>query len=361
MAQKTPNKELTLDEKVKIIQSDKIKSQRNLAVEYGVSKSQVQRILKRKAEIMTAYEENAPIRKKRFKVQENQKIDEMTWSWFSRVRALNCAVSGPMIKEHAMEFARSLEVPEVDFTASNGWLSRFKARHNINSAKIPGESASVPQEAVDNWTKRVPTIIARYDPKDIFNLDESGIYHAMPDRTLRVKGTECKGRKQSKERLTAAFLVNMVGEFQKTLIIGKSAKPRCFRNLDKHSLPVIWRSNKKAWMTSGLFKEWMQLFNKKMQRQQRNVIVFLDNATCHPDLELSNVEFVFFPPNTTSRLQPLDRGIFRAIKAMYRKQLVRTVLAKMDCCQPGDTDAMNDLNKKRILRYRAAGGSKSLG
>ena len=105
-----------------------------------------------------------------------------------------------MIKEHAMEFARSLEVPEVDFKASNGWLSRFKARHNINSAKIPGESASVPHEAVDNWTKRVPTIIARYDPKDIFNLDESGIYHAMPDRTLRVKGTECKGGKTSHSR-----------------------------------------------------------------------------------------------------------------------------------------------------------------
>uniref|UniRef100_A0A8C4QK27 HTH CENPB-type domain-containing protein n=1 Tax=Eptatretus burgeri TaxID=7764 RepID=A0A8C4QK27_EPTBU len=225
MAQKTPNKELTLDEKVKIIQSDKIKSQHNLAVEYSVSKSQVQCILKRKAKIMTAYEENAPIRKKRFKVQENQKIDEMTWSWFSRVRALNCAVSGPMIKEPAMEFARSLEVPKVDFTASNGWLSQFKARHNINSAKIPGESASVPQGAVDNWTKRVPTIIARYDPKDIFNLDESAMfYHTMPDRTLCVKGTECKGGKQSKEHLTAAFLVNIVGEFQKTLIIGKSKR-----------------------------------------------------------------------------------------------------------------------------------------
>ena len=36
--------------------------------------------------------------------------------------------------------------------------------------------------------------------------------------------------------------------------------------------------------------------------------------------ELRNVSILFFPPNTTSRLQPLDAGIIAAIKLRYRRR-----------------------------------------
>jgi hypothetical protein len=41
----------------------------------------------------------------------------------------------------------------------------------------------------------------------------------------------------------------MVGEMEKPVMIGKAAKPRCFKNLKINNLPVIWRNNKKALMT----------------------------------------------------------------------------------------------------------------
>jgi len=60
---------------------------------------------------------------------------------------------------------------------------------------------------------------------------------------------------------------------------------------------------------------------------------WLDNAISHSDsLRLSNVTRRFFPPNTTSLLQPLDLGIIRAFKARYRKHLIRSLIAKMDSC-----------------------------
>jgi hypothetical protein len=53
----------------------------------------------------------------------------------------------------------------------------------------------------------------------------------------------------SKERLTVLLCGNMVGEMEKPLETGKAANPRCFKNLKINNLPVIWKDNKKLWMT----------------------------------------------------------------------------------------------------------------
>ena len=52
--------ELTLADKVRLLKASDGRSQRSLAAEFGIGKTQVQSILKRKAEYMTAYEENNP-------------------------------------------------------------------------------------------------------------------------------------------------------------------------------------------------------------------------------------------------------------------------------------------------------------
>ena len=65
-------------------------------------------------------------------------------------------------------------------------------------------------------------------------------------------------------------------------------------------------------MTGEILNEILSAFNRKMIHQKRSVMLFMDNAGCHPgDLKdkYSNIRVVFFPPNTTSRLQPLDLGV----------------------------------------------------
>jgi hypothetical protein len=69
---------------------------------------------------------------------------------------------------------------------------------------------------------------------------------------------------------------------------GKPAKPRCFKNLKINNLPVIWRNNKKTWMTAATMEEWLNMFNAN--KENRNAILFLDNAACHPKVTLSNVK-----------------------------------------------------------------------
>ena len=83
-------------------------SQRQLATDFNVSKSQVQDTLKRKAEFMAAFEENASNDRKRLHGSGMQeKIDDMTWQWFQTVRASNIPLSGPPLQEKALTFATS--------------------------------------------------------------------------------------------------------------------------------------------------------------------------------------------------------------------------------------------------------------
>jgi hypothetical protein len=127
---------------------------------------------------------------------------------------------------------------------------------------------------------------------------------------------------------------NAQGEKLKPLIIGNTAHPRALKmnNVKLDDLPVIWRYNKKAWMTSEIFSEWLNEVNRKVKRANRKILLFSDNATSHADLNLSNVAVRFLPPNLTSEVQPLNKGIIQSMKLQYRKQLMQVLINAADKC-----------------------------
>ena len=75
-----------------------------------------------------------------------------------------------------------------------------------------------------------------YEPHDVHNVDETGLFfNVLPDRTLACKGESCHGGKHSKDRLTVLLCVNSDGsDKQVQIVIGKSPKPRCFKNVEKN-------------------------------------------------------------------------------------------------------------------------------
>ena len=103
--------------------------------------------------------------------------------------------------------------------------------------------------------------------------------------------------------------------FEKILVIKKSGKPRCFNTIDTKTLPVTWEHNKKVWMTFEIYQRWSQNFDSKMRRQNRQVLLLLDNVPSHPkNMNVTNVKLVFIPANTTSMLQPPDQEIIKTVK-----------------------------------------------
>jgi hypothetical protein len=290
----------------------------DLSLKYGIGKVTVCDILKLKDEYRRQFEEN--IGSKRIRHVSTGKfsdLNELLFRWFKGACGKNIPLSGPVLQEKALDFAKDLNLDE--FKASNGWLESWRSRYGIGFFKVCGESANVNLNVVSEFKSKLPEIVKDFDLKDIFNIDETGLfYRTLPDKTLAKRGEECKGGKMSKNRITVMLCCSVRGEKLKPLVIGNSRQPRCFRNLDVESLPVTWKSNRKSWMTNDIFTEWATDINRQMRKKSRKIMIFVDNATSHNhNLKLTNVEFRFLSPNTTAKLQPLDLGIIHAFKARY--------------------------------------------
>ena len=120
--------------------------------------------------------------------------------WFNQIRESGAVISRNMLLEKSKQFA--VEMNE-DFNPTPGWQKRV----GITLKKIHGEGASADKDAANAFCESVlPDLISKYQPSEIFNADESGIfYKAFPKSTLTKKGDQQRGFKNSKERLTLHF------------------------------------------------------------------------------------------------------------------------------------------------------------
>ncbi|GBN31364.1 Tigger transposable element-derived protein 4 [Araneus ventricosus] len=268
MANVGKRKTFSIEDKVQFIRKlQNGESQSAICKEFSLSKSTVATIWKNRDCIISTYEKNIN-RCKRLRKAEKENVEEALFKWFTLQRSRNLPVTGAILQAKANEFAELFG--EKSFVCSNGWLDRFKKRHNIRSGKVVGEAANVCSSDINHWMENVwPDIIRNYDEKDIFNADETVLFYKLtPNQTLKFKGEKCVGGKLSKVRITILVCANMNGsEKQKLTVIGKSQKPRCFKNVKK--LPMDYKSNKKAWMTSDLFQKYLRQWDKELAKKKR--------------------------------------------------------------------------------------------
>ena len=322
-------KTLTLKEKV---DASKCKDKSGcgsqiLAEKFFVRKTQILSILKNRDKILRELETetNEPSSKQRSaRKTDHEEINKVVWEWFKDMSRRKLPISGSVLQEKALQFAEDLG--NTEFKASNGCLESFRKRNNIAFDVKSGEKADADIAVVKHWKEKLPTLLEGYNPCDIFNMNETGLFfRTTEDKTLHQKGQECSGGKNEKIRLTIPLCTNMVGDKETPLVIWKSLNPRCFKRVNRKTLPVEYHANKKAWMT-GIFETLFKKFGEHMGRKGRKVLLFLDNATSHSDVHLCNVNLKFLPANTTSILQPLEHGIILAMKRKYRKTQIRYMI-----------------------------------
>ena len=135
----------------------------------------------------------------------------------------------------------------------------FLFRSNVYFKTVSGESKAVTSEMVAGWNDTtLPTLLSDYDLENIYNDDEFDLfYQCLPDKSYHFKTEKCSGGKLSKIRITGLAAANAFGNKLPMFVIGKAKNPRYFKNIKK--LPCRDRSQRKSWMDSVLFEEWVRV------------------------------------------------------------------------------------------------------
>ena len=289
--------------------------QKDIAKEYDVSEGMVSDILKEKDRWITIDNDSYQASLKREKKVQFPIIEEALTVWIDKALQAGLVLTESILATKALDFA--LLCKEEKFKASHGWLDNFKKRHNLKQYNIHGEAGSAPIQDLASMREKLHQTLRDYDPKDIFNCDETGLFWKMkPSRT--ISNGPVAGTKQSKDRVTVLFTCNSTGtEKLRPLFIHKYENPRALKNINKNSLPVNYYWNKKSWMQVSIWNDYLKKLDSRMRVQNRHILLLIDNAPTHALYEntnLTNIVIEHLPPNTTSHLQPCDQGIINSFK-----------------------------------------------
>ncbi|GFS96812.1 tigger transposable element-derived protein 4 [Trichonephila clavipes] len=223
---------LTIYEKQNVKESVEGERKVDVAKAFEIPLSSLSTILKNKEKILSTSSSRV---RKRVSKGNFPRLEQCLVSWMRQCRGQNIPMDGSLLKEKAKAFAKELR---IEFSASEGWLTNFKQRNGVVLKRMCGESSSVDINVYSKWQNSLSDLIKEYEPRNIFNTDETGFFFkCLPEKTFTLKKEKCRGGKHSKEVLTILLAVNMDGSEKITpLAIGKSAKPRCFKALLEQDL-----------------------------------------------------------------------------------------------------------------------------
>lgn len=262
----------------------------------------------------------------------NIEHDKAVYAWVCDMAHRKLAISGARIQAEAqrLAFLANEKLPDeqkIKLKFSDGWLGRFKLRWKLPTLRRQGESEGVPDSTASRELSVLQNQIAKYNSKDVFNCDESGLFwQATPDRMS--ENNSARGIEKQKPRFTFLCCCNADGSERLPLFfIGSTSPQRFFNKKNQKERYLNYKSNRNAWMTSALFFEWLLEFDEYIrQSPDRRVLLILDTCSAHGSVnslpQLRNVSVTFLPPNTSSRLQPLDAGIKASMKLRYRLRQV---------------------------------------
>ncbi|KAM4045527.1 tigger transposable element-derived protein 1-like [Anomaloglossus baeobatrachus] len=342
-------KAITMEVKVDIIRrSDKGETPTEIGRSLGLNRSTVATIIKDKDRILEHVKGSAPMKATVITKQRSGLIIDMERLlvlWLEDQNQRRIPVSLMVIQEMARQLFETLKRQKgegSEFVASRGWFKRFKDRANFHNIKVQGEAASADEKAATEFPKALAEIIEEcgYCAQQVFNVDETGLFwKRLPNRTYIAKEQKsAPGHKVGKERLTLLLGGNAAGDYKlKPMLVYQDENPRALKGISKAQLPVIWKSNRKAWVTLAVFDDWFtNHFVPGVERYctSKNipfkVLLILDNASGHPahlDDFNPNVKVVYLPPNTTALIQPMDQGVIATFKAFYLRRVISNALA----------------------------------
>ena len=107
------------------IELEKGLSNKHVAEKYGVPRNTISTWVKNKLMCFAALEQSSN-KRKQLRSSDYERVDHVIFKWFLSKRSQNILIDGVFRKEKALQYAKELGFNE--FTASDGWLRRWKER-----------------------------------------------------------------------------------------------------------------------------------------------------------------------------------------------------------------------------------------
>lgn len=337
---KIPRRELSIAEKIVLL--DQIQSMpsklsaRRLSEMTGVPKSTMARLVSQKDKLRELWTKRQDLgwTKKRKREGKDPDVEDALAKWFAMVSRDNVQVNGPMLKAKAVDLAQQLG--HMDFKATDGWLSRWKSRHNIKLKKITYTGTKLNYNtsidgllSPEQWTLiKLPYLLNEFCSSDIYNVGETELYYkATPDGNLHFDNTLL-----ATDHVSMLCCSNISGcDKRKLCVVGRSPTSKSFHGLSNESLPMVYfynNNNQNTKLNAEIFKEWLQNWDTELQWQSRNILLLLhlNISLIHPELDsLQNIQFEYLPIS-----QPMDVGIISNLKNLYRARLVNFILESIE-------------------------------
>lgn len=173
-------------------------------------------------------------------------------------------ISFKIIQSKALSIFNTLkscegEVCTETFTGKNCMFWSFCWRFRLHICSIQGEAVSAGVEAAEKFIGVLDKIIEEggYCPKQIFIVQDRTIMGKMPKRMyLNKQAISMPGFKAFLDRVTLLLGGNVAWHELKKIFVCQSQNSHALKNVNKHTLPVFYWANSKAWMTQALFEDW---------------------------------------------------------------------------------------------------------
>ena len=250
------------------------------------------------------------------------------------------------IKDEAQAMAEkktSVQNPALPCKFGKTWWKLFKrcnsdfvSRLAQNDESQHASARLSPQQWTEFFNNHLKPGLEKvaYNPCHIWNEDESGIFRQFTTVGQRVwvrKGRKTVAQRRGWQRhhITAIVAVNAQGQATKPALLWNTKKIRGDMFL-RAQCPVTLKGTPDGWSSQEVLLEWVETVLVKetqpLSNPQKCILLLVDGSKTHLTLQRLQkmkswgVEVVVFLPHLTDVIQPLDKAVFRALKASFRKK-----------------------------------------
>ncbi|EDO18449.1 hypothetical protein Kpol_1032p43 [Vanderwaltozyma polyspora DSM 70294] len=265
----------------------------------------------------------------------NVLVRRVLQEWISQSLWNGIPITIPILQQTAQSVWHKLaeEHREGDGSFSSKWINTCLSKMGLDIADLTFELPKMPKVWSFEERDILKNIFAQLPPNNVFTLDETCLAYDLP---LDYAQYDTNDTPNKIDVATVMLCSNLDGsEKLNPLVIGKYDSYISFRNYfpdqptDRVSEALLgqkmamkfnisFHSNRKAWLTSSLFHDWLVSWDKRLVADNRKIWIVLDDSVSHRIINsrLKNIQLIY--TSSSSKFLPFNWGVLDEFIIRYR-------------------------------------------